>query len=108
MGFDASKVIQDVYDNIVKKLDKEENNWKSQHLSLGDESREAVRWKDSISYLPEYLSDETRNEVNELNIKAERIISEGKIEDVEFYFNKLDTDERIMCLKRLNGKYSND
>lgn len=58
--------------------------------------------------MPEYLSDETRNEVNELNIKAERIISEGKIEDVEFYFNKLDTDERIMCLKRLNGKYSND
>lgn len=54
------------------------------------------------------MSDETRNEVNELNIKAERIISEGKIEDVEFYFNKLDTDERIMCLKRLNGKYSND
>ena len=40
----------------------------------------------------------------ELDKEADNIISEGKIEDVIFYFDKLDETEKKECLEKLKQK----
>ena len=39
-----------------------------------------------------------------LGKEADEIISEGKIEDVIFYFDKLDDNEKKECLEKLKQK----
>ena len=39
--------------------------------------------------------------VEKLNVEADEIISEGKIEDVLFYFDKLDANEKKECLEKI-------
>lgn len=100
--FEVLPIIEEVVGEIQKALDEKEENWKNQNLSLGDKTRETVhRWKEKTQFLPEYLSDETVNAVAELSKEADGIISDGKIEDVIFYFEKLNSDEKQECLEKL-------
>ena len=50
------------------------------------------------------MSYETVIKVKELDKEADNIISEGKIEDVIFYFDKLDETEKKECLEKLKQK----
>ena len=50
------------------------------------------------------MSDETVKKVEVLGKEADEIISEGKIEDVIFYFDKLDDNEKKECLEKLKQK----
>lgn len=87
-----------------KVLDDREEQWKQENLSLGDKSRANVhKWKERTQFLPEYLSDETVKKVEVLGKEADEIISEGKIEDVIFYFDKLDDNEKKECLEKLQN-----
>ena len=71
-------------------------------MTLGDKSRTNVhKWKEKIKILPEYLSDDTMAEIVKLEKEADEIISEGKIEDVVFYFEKLDVNEKQLCINKL-------
>ena len=47
------------------------------------------------------MSEDTLAEIVELEKEADEIISEGKIEDVVFYFEKLDANERQLCINKL-------
>lgn len=88
--------------DIKAKLDQKEENWKNKYLTLGDKSRNSVhRWMDNTNVLPEYLSEETIESVRKLKNEADQIISDGKIEDVLFYFDKLSSSEKIECLEKL-------
>lgn len=74
-------------------------------LTLGDKSRKAVhKWKEKTAYLPEYLSEETIEKVKMVDKEADEIISEGKIEDVLFYFDKLDDVEKLECIQKLQNR----
>ena len=100
--FEVSPIIDAVVDEIIKTLDEKEEHWKQENLSLGDKSRANVhKWKDKTQYLPDFLSEETVNQVSVLSKEADEIIREGRIEDVIFYFEKLDTDEKKECLEKL-------
>ncbi len=100
--FEVLPIIEAVISEISKTLDQKENIWKIENLSLGDKSRSSVhKWKEKTKYLPEYLSNETIKTVRSLNIEADEVISEGKIEDVVFYFEKLDVTERKECISKL-------
>lgn len=100
--FEVLPIIEEVIGDIAKSLDEKEAEWKSQHLSLGTKSREEIhRWKQKTQFLPEYLSDSTVKDVERLNVEADEIISEGKIEDVLFYFEKLDEQEKKECLEKI-------
>lgn len=100
--FEVLPIIEDVIAEIMKSLDEKEASWKQINLSLGDKSRASVhKWKEKTKYLPEYLSEGTLVEVKKLANEAEEIISEGKIDDVVFYFEKLDASEKKDCLNKL-------
>ena len=103
--FEVLPIIEDVISEILKVLDDREEQWKQENLSLGDKSRANVhKWKERTQFLPEYLSDETVKKVEVLGKEADEIISEGKIEDVIFYFDKLDDNEKKECLEKLKQK----
>ena len=102
--FEVLPIIEDVILEIQKALDQKEEEWKKTHLSLGDKTRANVhKWKEKTQYLPEFLSVDTVNKVKELSKEADKIISVGKIEDVIFYFEKLDDDEKKNCINKLQG-----
>ena len=103
--FEVLPIIEDVISEILKVLDDKEEQWKQENLSLGDKSRANVhKWKERTQFLPGYLSDETVKKVEVLDKEADEIISEGKIEDVIFYFDKLDDNEKKECLEKLKQK----
>lgn len=100
--FEVIPIIETVILEISKSIDIKENKWKAKNLTLGDKSRSSVhKWKENIKYLPEYLSKDTLDTINMLDLEANLIISEGKIEDVVFYFEKLDETERKECVSKL-------
>lgn len=100
--FEVQPILKDVIEEIAKELDTKEQSWKQSNLTLGDKSRTNVhKWKEKIKILPEFLSEDTIAEVQELEKEADEIISEGKIEDVLFYFEKLDSGERKLCINKL-------
>ena len=100
--FEVEPIIEEVINDIKAKRDQKEENWKNKYLTLGDKSRNSVhRWMDNTNVLPEYLSEETIESVRKLKNEADQIISDGKIEDVLFYFDKLSTNEKIDCLEKL-------
>ncbi len=97
--FEVLPILEEVIFEISKTLDAKEIEWKEHNLSLGDKSRASVhKWKEKTEFLPEYLSAETLNMVRNIEIEADSIISEGKMEDVVFYFEKLDEVERKKCI----------
>ncbi len=105
--FEVLPILEDVISEIAKSLDEKEQKWIESVLTLGDKSRQSVhKWKENIHFLPEYLSELTFKRVSELDKEANSIISEGKIEDVIFYFEKLDEDEKEECIKKLYQRVS--
>lgn len=100
--FDVIEIIDGVYATVITRIKEKEDYWIRTNLSLGDKSRQSIyHWKDRIKSLPEYLSEETVERVKTLDKEADGIISDGKIEDVIHYFEKLSLEERIECIKRL-------
>ena len=100
--FEVLEILDEVIKTVSQKLDEREEQWKQTNLSLGDKKRESVhRWKEKTRFLPEYLSAETIEEIKKVDAEADEIIKEGKIEDVIFYFEKLDKDEKEECIMKL-------
>lgn len=103
LDFDAISIIRCVISEIEKEMDEKEENWIKRNLTLGSKSRADIHnWKEKIRFLPEILSNNTIEAVKKLDAEANEILSEGKIEDVIFYFEKLDAKEREICLRKLN------
>ena len=100
--FEIMDILEEIIQTVARELDAKETKWKGINLTLGDNSREAVhRWKERIRFLPEYLSEETKQKIYAMDIKADELIKEGKIDDVVFYFEKLSETEKRECLGRL-------
>ena len=102
LDFDVISVLEDVISKAEKEIAEKEATWRKEHLTLGDRSRTSIHsWKDNTRVLPAFLSPDTIEMVEELSIEADQIISEAKIEDVVFYFNKLTDEEKKHCLEIL-------
>ena len=100
--FDVMAVLEEIMQTVARKLDSKEEKWKERNLTLGNNSREAVHsWKERIRFLPEYLSEETKQKVHTMDMKADELIKIGKIDDVVFYFEKLSETEKRECLEKL-------
>jgi len=103
--FEVLPILEEVNSNIKKELDAKEENWIENELTLGDKSRQAVyKWKEKTKFLPEFLSDDTIAKVKQLDEEANGIISEGKIEDVMFYFDRLNEFEKKECIRILEKR----
>lgn len=105
--FDVQTVLEHTIDDVRSEQDSKEQNWKENHLNLGDRSRETIhRWKESVRIIPHYVSAETIEMVDDLQLEAEDIISQAMIDDVVFYFQKLDKSEKTACIDRLLKIYN--
>lgn len=103
--FEVLTIIQEIVSDMEKNLNAREQEWIENVLTLGNKSRKAVhRWKEKSKYLPEFLSEETVAKVKLLDQEADEIISEGKIEDVIFYFDKLNDNEKLECIQKLQNR----
>ena len=102
MDFDVLTVLEDVITKAEIEVDRMDEAWREKNLSLGDRTREAIHiWKEKTRILPAYLKLETVTAVEVMRKEADQLISEGMIEDVVFYFNKLNAEERKRCLELL-------
>lgn len=102
--YDFIPVIEDCISTCRNELDKKDSIWKSKNLTLKSKTRQDVfEWKQHIEVLPPYLTKETIEEIKVLDQEADQIISDGKIEDVVYYYKKLDCSERKKCLAILVG-----
>ena len=107
-NFNTDVVIEDTYNDIINKFDREEQDWKNRNLHFSSDSRRAVlEWREKNKTLPEYLSKETIYEVKKMYLKSEEIISKGKIEDVYYYFQKLNLEEQRKCIEGLTRILNN-
>lgn len=102
MDFDVNSIIEDVTKQIAKRLDEQEKNWRSSYLSIDGKSRAEIHvWEERTAILPGYLSEQSISDYKKVKAKADKTIKEGKIEDVVYYFDKLQDDEKHECLKLL-------
>ena len=100
--FEVEDILDDVIKDIANRLSEREAIWIKNNLTLNDKTRESVhKWKERTKYLPDYLTEKTKNEIKKMDEEANEIIKEGKIDDVVFYFNKLEKTEKEECLKKL-------
>jgi len=100
--FEVNDILDEVIKAIEERLEAKEKEWTEKNLTLGDKSRESVhKWKERTRYLPEFLSEKTAKEIKNIDEEANEIVKEGKIEDVIFYFDKLDKDEKEDCIRKL-------
>ncbi len=103
--FDVLSVLEGIISEFEKALEEKEQRWIADELTLGDKSRNAVHhWKEKLKILPEFLSKETIAMVKILDQEADEIIKESKIEDVIFYFDKLDEAEKRECIQKLQSR----
>lgn len=104
--YDFIPIINDTITMAKASMDEQDRTWREENVNLGDRSRQAIyTWKQRIQGLPAYLSDETLRAVKELDVEADQLISDGKIEDVVFYFDRLDYSEKGKCLDILTENY---
>ena len=95
-------VLEDVIKSAEEAIDTKERIWRQNYLTLGDRTRATIHtWKESTRILPAYLSQATIQSVEAMRIEADQLISEAMIEDVVFYFKKLNAEERKHCLELL-------
>ena len=100
--FEVEDILDDVIKDIANRLSEREAIWIKNNLTLNDKTRESVhKRKERTKYLPDYLTEKTKNEIKKMDEEANEIIKEGKIDDVVFYFNKLEKTEKEECLKKL-------
>ena len=103
--FEVLPIIQKIISDMENNMNIIEQRWVNSVLTLGDKSRKAVhKWKEKTAYLPEYLSEETIEKIKLVDKEADEIISEGKIEDVIIYFDKLNNDEKQECIQILQSR----
>lgn len=106
LDYDFMPIILNCIEITKCEMGKRDLKWRQENVTLGDKTRQSVHhWKRIIDELPAYLSDETLKKVKKLDAEADQIISEGKIEDVILYFERLNSDEKKKCLDLLNSNY---
>ena len=103
--FDVFTVLEDEIRIVTEEISSKDATWRSHYLTLGDKSRETIHiWRENTRVLPAYLADETVLAVENLRTEADSIISKAMIDDVVFYFRKLNSEERIRCLNLLTSQ----
>ena len=102
MDFDVQMVLENAIKDAWITIDKKDEEWSNKYLTLQDYSRNYLHaWKEETRMLPAYLKPETVFAAAELACKVNGYLSEAKIEDVIFYFNKLNPEEKKRCLNQL-------
>ncbi|GFZ23113.1 hypothetical protein CMETHOX_10360 [Lacrimispora indolis] len=102
LDFDVDAVLEDVISSAENAIDTKDHVWRTQYLTLGNQTREEIHiWKDNTRILPAFLKQETIEAVEKMKIEADQIVSKAMIEDVVFYFKKLNPEERTRCLALL-------
>ena len=105
IDFDVLAVLEDEIRIVTEEINTKDAAWRSHYLTLGDKSRETIHaWRENTRILPAYLTDKTVFAVEELRTEADSLISKAMIDDVLFYFKKLNPEEQVRCLNLLTSQ----
>lgn len=97
---------------IMSRLQEFEQNWINQYLQTIKEklnrmtATECFTWRDRVSVLPPYLSEETVTIYKEMDKQVLERTSELKIDGVISLFNQLDSEDKKKCMQLLNTRYN--
>jgi len=101
---DVIHILKAIADEVRNNMDNMEKQWLSAFIVgfLEDFTRpKALEWLDKTINLPKYISDDTVTRYIQTKKAIDKFLSEANIEDVLFYFKKLNNDERVICMKKL-------
>ena len=108
IDYDFIPIITDCITLAKNRMDELDHKWRMENVTLGGKSRQEIHaWKRRLEDLPAYISEETKEKIKILDLEADRLISEGKIEDVVIYFDRLDSSEKRRCLDILKDRCQN-
>ena len=108
IDYDFIPIITDCITLAKNRMDELDHKWRMENVTLGGKSRQEIHaWKRRLEDLPAYISEETKENIKILDLEADRLISEGKIEDVVIYFDRLDSSEKRRCLDILKDRCQN-
>ncbi len=107
IDYDFIPVITDCISIAKQSMDEQDAKWRKENVTLGNQSRQEIHaWKRRLEDLPAFLSNDTIEAIKVLDAKADKLISDGKIEDVLIYFDRLDSSEKRKCLDILNQRFN--
>lgn len=95
---------------IMSQLQQLEQRWANQYIYTVKEqlnkmtATECSTWRERVSILPLYLSEETINMYKEIDKQVSVRISEFKIDGVISLFEQLDTEDKKKCIQLLHEK----
>ena len=102
--FNAEELMNKAIEDIAAKFKEKELQWSTRYLSLDNKTRdELLSWLDQTKVLPEYLSESSKNKYSDLRKVAEKKLSDGRLEDVLFYYKKLNAEEQAEFKKMINS-----
>lgn len=102
MDFDVVSVLEDVINRSQDYIDQKDQEWRTRNLVFKNKQRETIHdWIENTRVLPAYLKQETIDLVIKMRIEANEIISNAKIDDVLYYYDKLNDIEKKKCIELL-------
>lgn len=102
LEFNLTDTLKVVRNQRLEKMDANETEWQNKYLVLEKNDRTKIlQWFNDTIILPGCLKKSTIEQYFILKKDAELLISKGKIEDVVYYFKKLNYDEKSECINKL-------
>lgn len=97
-----TRVIENFIESNINVMDEKDQNWEQKYLQIDLDDRNLIlKWNEDTKILPVYLKEKTIKEFNKLKAEVDIKLSSFKIEDIVYYFKKLNNSEQISCLKTL-------
>ena len=102
LDFDVITIINDIWALLKNEQSEMDKKWSLSYLNIDGMDRPQMhQWLERVAIPPAYLSPETLSKLALLKEKILQSVKDGQIEDVLYYFNKLDPESKIQCLELL-------
>lgn len=103
--FDVLSVLKGVAESVEIELDRKDKTWSEKHLASEPDTLPSIHaWIQDTEFLPNYLSNETKESYYILKEKIEQKLSKARVNDVIFRFNSLSLEEKMNCFAVLSEK----
>ncbi|WMJ22918.1 hypothetical protein RBG61_13135 [Paludicola sp. MB14-C6] len=101
---DVLHILKSIADTCVNNMNVKENDWCQKFISTINENvnrQDALKWIDNTMSLPTYLTESSIEKYTHTKKQIDKILSEANIDDVIFYYQKLNQYEREKCVARI-------
>lgn len=106
--FDTDVICDKIKERYYEEFIRLEKNWVQRYIKNNKvenwDANQCTSWIESTMVLPNYLSDETKNEYKEINGKVYQRLNLLAIEGVVSLFKKLTDEQKVICAKIIQNE----